>query len=196
MFFTEEDLVSMISLLKNEHEGNDFGYGELEEESIQKIAKKMIESLGIREKKIFYRAFLEVVKSNEEILEIYQIMGNGLKALLAYQGENIYSKTVKVVEGFEKEFGNFKNNFCEILDGLEEESLQEEIEVLQGSNNKKGEFNKILVKLQSTMNMEENENIQKIQILKDANNLSRRKSKLINEKNEKSKNDEIHSQGI
>lgn len=90
-----KDIFEMIKLIQLED--NLQNEEEVDEEVIHEIASKMMGLLGGVDKSILLEEFKVSVTQDQKTHELFQVMGNGLKALMAYEGENRYTRTVKIL---------------------------------------------------------------------------------------------------
>jgi Ca2+-binding EF-hand superfamily protein len=106
MTFNQNDLYQLLKIMR-ESETKRFGET-LDKEDIQtlkNLAKNMMKMLKIgKNQDVTLKMFKEAIESDENVLGVFQKLGNGLESLMSYQGENKYTRTVRALRLVREKF--------------------------------------------------------------------------------------------
>jgi hypothetical protein len=59
--------------------------------------------VGIREK-VYMKNFRESMEKNSELLDLFELLTDGVRDLIAYSGENKYTRVVRVLNAVQDKF--------------------------------------------------------------------------------------------
>lgn len=115
MFFKHNDLYQLLKIMR-ESEMKNLGESPDREdmEALKIISDNMMAMLNVKKgEKVTLDLFREAIKTNLNVLNQFQMIGEGLESLMSYQGENKYTRTVRALrlvrERYESVLGSFED---------------------------------------------------------------------------------------
>jgi len=151
------DLKQMIKTMKeDEHEDQ-----ENDQDQIHQMASRIFEQFNVDLDQVLTLKYFRIkIREDESALETFLLMGNGLKSLMAHQGENKYSQIVRVLHMLSSRYKCFYDDYLSLINSIGDNGIIETVNNLKPIS----ETNEMFVKLGSQLkvDMSSNSKISKI----------------------------------
>ena len=97
--FGKQELMDLLNQMKEselKNIGEDLTSEDLEE--LESMCDDLMRMLGVEpHEHVSIQTFRKAIKDDQNVLDVFQLLGNGLQDLMNYQGENKYTRTVRAL---------------------------------------------------------------------------------------------------